>query len=69
MPRRLPEDSYCAVLALGPGHRIERCAIGGAPDDTRLNVVLILADDLGWTDLGCFGSDLYRTPTHRPARA
>ncbi|MEN9633811.1 MAG: hypothetical protein RL077_2215 [Verrucomicrobiota bacterium] len=28
-----------------------------------LNVVLILADDLGWTDLGCFGSDLYRTPS------
>lgn len=27
-----------------------------------LNVVLILADDLGWTDLGCFGSDLYKTP-------
>ena len=26
------------------------------------NVVLILADDLGWTDLGCFGSDLYETP-------
>ncbi len=28
----------------------------------RPNVVLILADDLGWTDLGCQGSDLYRTP-------
>jgi arylsulfatase A len=27
-----------------------------------LNVVLILADDLGWTDLGCFGSDFYQTP-------
>jgi len=26
------------------------------------NLVLILADDLGWTDLGCFGSDLYETP-------
>lgn len=26
------------------------------------NVVLILADDLGWTDLGCFGSDLHETP-------
>jgi arylsulfatase A-like enzyme len=25
-------------------------------------VVLILADDLGWTDLGCFGSDFYETP-------
>jgi arylsulfatase A-like enzyme len=28
----------------------------------KLNIVLILADDLGWTDLGCFGSDLYQTP-------
>ncbi|MFM1918774.1 MAG: hypothetical protein RLZZ303_408, partial [Candidatus Hydrogenedentota bacterium] len=26
------------------------------------NVVLILADDLGWTDLGCQGSDYYETP-------
>jgi arylsulfatase A-like enzyme len=25
-------------------------------------VVLILADDLGWTDLACYGSDLYETP-------
>lgn len=30
--------------------------------NSRLNVVLILVDDLGWTDLGCFGSDFYRTP-------
>jgi arylsulfatase A len=26
------------------------------------NIVLILADDLGWTDLACFGSKLYETP-------
>ena len=26
------------------------------------NLILILADDLGWTDLGCTGSDLYLTP-------
>ena len=26
------------------------------------NVVLILADDLGWTDLAAFGSDLHETP-------
>lgn len=29
---------------------------------TKPNVVLILADDQGWTDLHCFGSDLYQTP-------
>jgi arylsulfatase A len=26
------------------------------------NVIVILADDLGWTDLGCYGSDFYETP-------
>ena len=28
----------------------------------RLNVVVILADDLGWADLGCYGSKFHRTP-------
>ncbi len=27
-----------------------------------LNFVFILADDLGWTDLSCYGSDLNETP-------
>ncbi|WP_129664012.1 sulfatase [Phytoactinopolyspora endophytica] len=26
------------------------------------NVVLVLADDLGWSDLGCYGSSFYETP-------
>jgi len=26
------------------------------------NIVLFFADDLGWTDLGCFGSNYYETP-------
>ncbi len=26
------------------------------------NVVFIVADDLGWADLGCYGSDLHETP-------
>ena len=34
---------------------------GGAAA-TKPNVVLILADDLGWTDLACFGSDFHETP-------
>jgi arylsulfatase A len=28
----------------------------------RLNVIVILADDLGWADLGCYGSSFHRTP-------
>ncbi len=30
--------------------------------DSRPNIVLIVADDLGWTDLGCMGSEYYETP-------
>ena len=31
-------------------------------DINHPNVVFLLADDLGWTGLNCFGSDLYETP-------
>jgi arylsulfatase A-like enzyme len=32
------------------------------PEQTRVNVVFILADDLGVNDLGCYGSKFYETP-------
>jgi arylsulfatase A-like enzyme len=34
----------------------------GAQKTAPLNFIFILADDLGWTDLGCYGSSYYRTP-------
>ncbi len=43
------------VLALVP-------AAQGWADEPKTNVVLILIDDLGWRDLGCYGSQYYRTP-------
>jgi arylsulfatase A-like enzyme len=37
-------------------------AFGQAAEKPRLNIVFILIDDMGWTDLGCYGSDYYETP-------
>ena len=38
-------------------------------DDQRPNVVVFMIDDLGWTDAGCYGSDLYETPHIEIGRA
>lgn len=47
------------TLAIGPSFSFycQQCLA-----DKRLNVLFILVDDLGWTDLGCYGSDFFETP-------
>ncbi len=53
---RISVASIVATIgALGPA------STAGAQEQPT-NVVFVLADDLGWTDLGCFSSDLYLTP-------
>lgn len=36
--------------------------VQAADHSERPNIVLVLADDLGWTGLGCYGSQFYETP-------
>jgi arylsulfatase A-like enzyme len=36
--------------------------VSGATTGHRPNIIFILADDLGWRDLGCYGSSFYETP-------
>ena len=48
--------SFAAILVLGSGSSLP------AVEPTRPNVILFLVDDLGWSDVGCFGSSFYETP-------
>src|SRR5690349_18216134 len=49
---------WCMVLCLG----LLSLPVANAATRAQPNVILILADDLGWTDLACYGSKLYETP-------
>ena len=37
-------------------------AADGQPTEPRTNVILIMADDVGYECFGCYGSSQYRTP-------
>lgn len=37
-------------------------AVESAAPERPLHILFILADDLGWTDLGCYGSSFHETP-------
>ncbi len=56
---RLPTRVWIACLTT---ILAQCCATLAADEPTRPNVVLILADDLGYTDLGCYGNKYYETP-------
>jgi arylsulfatase A-like enzyme/photosystem II stability/assembly factor-like uncharacterized protein len=49
-------------LAVGDDGRIARFRQVGDQAAVRPNIILIVADDLGWTDVGALPSDFYETP-------
>ncbi len=52
------------LLLIGVGFLFLQTAVTSAGDAPAAppNFLIILADDLGWTDLGCYGSEFYESP-------
>lgn len=55
--RSLLLSAFVLSLVAGPA-----APLPAAPDARPPNIVFIMADDLGWRDLACFGSTFHRTP-------
>lgn len=56
-----------AILILAMGGSSDAQSTDNAPQrlqrsDKPQNIVFFLVDDLGWTDVDCYGSSLYETP-------
>jgi len=52
--------STAAVTLLGAG--LTQCKPKEEKTEKPMNVVFFLVDDLGWSDIGCYGSSFYETP-------
>ena len=50
------------AAAAAPGVLAAEQQRSNDPQRSGPNIIYILADDLGWSDLGCYGSEYYETP-------
>ncbi len=54
----LQTSLYAGAAALLPDHTLEGAAQQSQAARSRPNIVFILADDMGFSDLGCYGSEI-----------
>jgi arylsulfatase A-like enzyme len=59
---RVTRRTFLRALAAGAAAAAMPRPARAAAEKRRPNFLFILVDDLGWTDLGCFGSTFYETP-------
>ena len=60
-PQRLFADMPVALAVLAGCLLAIPCKAGNRPDPSP-NIIVVVVDDLGWTDLGCYSSSFYDTP-------
>jgi arylsulfatase A-like enzyme len=62
MKKRLFTDTSIITTILGGSIFVFNSSCAERKDKTPFNIVVFFIDDMGWTDLGCYGSDVYETP-------